>query len=111
MAKTKKIEVVEKNEDVSKEVISDLKEPEEIKKAENKEILVYIGPTLPDGLTNGTTFIGGLDKRVEIISKKYSIDCLFVPLGKLALAKQLIRKNGTLENVIFKKTLNKLGGK
>lgn len=111
MAKIKKIEPIEKNEDASKEIIVELKEPEAVEKVANKETLVYIGPTLPDGLTNGTTFIGGLDKRVLMISKKYSLESLFVPLEKLALAKQLIRKNGTLENVVFKKTLNKLGGK
>ncbi|WP_047394360.1 hypothetical protein [Cetobacterium sp. ZOR0034] len=99
MAKRKTSEEVEVSEKV------------EEKKVE-AEAFVYVGPTLfNEGLNNGTVFAGEFDNRLNALVEKYGISCLFVPVSKLGLAKQLIKKNGTIENIVFKKTLNKLGGK
>lgn len=79
-----------------------------------KKTLMYIGPTLKnEGLSSGTIICGEFDKRLQGIIEKYpSAKHLFVPVDKnLAILKNNLSEKGTLENIMYKKTLELLGGR
>lgn len=81
---------------------------------EKKDIpKIYLGPTISKyGLTSGTTFIELSDNIKEVINEYPEISALFLSIDeKFAENKENIKKEGSRENILFKKILKKLGGK
>ncbi|MGL4566920.1 MAG: hypothetical protein ACRCU6_00160 [Fusobacteriaceae bacterium] len=86
----------------------------EIDVAVENKARMYIGPNLVnEGLTNGTVVRGEFDNRMQSIVEKYPlIKYLFVVVDKdLAVMKRNITIKGTMENTIFNKVLETIGGK
>lgn len=69
------------------------------KHSEVKEKLVYIGPNLARlGLSRFQVYVGGIPKAAEKAAEQApEIKRLFVPLAKLAKAKESLKRSGSLE--------------
>ena len=84
---------------------SEVVEKEPVSKHQTK---MYIGPTIEkEGLMNGQVFIGSLDKRIELLFKKYkTLKKLFVEVdNNLSIKKINVMKQGTYENVCYLKVI------
>lgn len=72
--------------------------------AEKPEAVAYCGPTIKGIAAQGTVFVNGLpDKLTEKITEFPALKGLIVPRAKFAEVRAKVEKEGTAENILFKK--------
>lgn len=70
------------------------------------EPVVYIGPDYPGKLRKNTTYLNGMPAIAKEIAKKNSvIEKLFVPVSKVADAKQQINVKNSALYIMYQKSL------
>lgn len=76
----------------------------EEKNTETSEILIYVGPTIPNVISTNSIFNNGIPKQLqELISIKPYVSALLVPIEKLAQARVELRNPGSAFSVLYKK--------
>ena len=76
-------------------------------KAEGKK--VYCGPTIRGVANQYTVFEGGIPAKLEELAEKNAaVKALIVPLEKFAVTRERVEREGTAENILFKKALKAL---
>lgn len=70
------------------------------------EAVAYCGPTIKGIAAQGTVFVNGLpDKLTEKITEFPALKGLIVPRSKFAETRARVEKEGTAENILFKKAV------
>ena len=70
------------------------------------EAVAYCGPTIKGIAAQGTVFVNGLpDKLTEKITEFPALKGLIVPRNKFAETRARVEKEGTAENILFKKAV------
>ena len=70
------------------------------------ETVAYCGPTIKGIAAQGTVFVNGLpDKLTEKITEFPALKGLIVPRSKFAETRVRVEKEGTAENILFKKAV------
>lgn len=99
MSKTKETTAAEAVETTAEETVA----VEETKTA-GKELVMYIGPTIPAVATKNTVFNNGLPAELQKeIKAEPAIGALVVPIAKLAKAKKEIKTKNTALEICYRK--------
>lgn len=70
------------------------------------ETVVYCGPTIKGIAAQGTVFVNGLpDKLTEKVADFPVLKGLIVPRSRFAETRARVEKEGTAENILFKKAV------
>lgn len=72
---------------------------------------MYIGPTIPGVVKNGTVFIDELPKQLAEMSEKLpSINNLVIPIDGITGAIKALHEQGSVEDVSYSKMIDYLKG-
>lgn len=75
-------------------------------KEKQPEAVAYCGPAIKGIAAQGTIFVNGLpDKLTEKIAEFPALKGLIVPRSKFAETRARVEKEGTAENILFKKAV------
>lgn len=73
-------------------------------RAADKEIRIYIGPTVPGIVIAGTVFNNGFSEKLKkAMESKKALSMLMVPISELAKARRELKEPGSVLQICYEK--------